>query len=182
MAKVSGPLMSMEASGAFGGALVFGKWKGRPTVRQLVTPANPQSADQQTARNIVRVCGAAQRFANACAANGDGRTLTDLEELKAAAPADQAWNGYLVKQMTGTNNGNYAAASAGWSALAAGEKTAWDAAAAALTPPILAVAQVGAGGVAETAKSAGEVFHAYQYGLFVAGIAAAPSATPPVYA
>ena len=52
MAKVKGPLMSMEASGKFGGALVFGTWKGRPTVRQLVTPTNPQTQGQEDARVV----------------------------------------------------------------------------------------------------------------------------------
>ena len=33
MAKTTGPLFSMDASGKFGGALVFGKWKGRNVVR-----------------------------------------------------------------------------------------------------------------------------------------------------
>ena len=43
--------MSMNAAGAFAGTLVFGKWKGRNTVRQCVTPSNPQTAGQTTARN-----------------------------------------------------------------------------------------------------------------------------------
>lgn len=51
MAKVSGPLMSMDASGKFGGTIVFSKWKGRNVVRQLVVPANPNSAGQEAARN-----------------------------------------------------------------------------------------------------------------------------------
>ena len=64
MAKVTGPLMSMDAAGAFGGTLVFGKWKGRNTVRQLVTPSNPQTAGQTTARNRTRVTGAMQNWVN----------------------------------------------------------------------------------------------------------------------
>lgn len=46
MAKVNGPLFSLEASGKLGNALVYGKWKGRPTVREYVTPANPRTLDQ----------------------------------------------------------------------------------------------------------------------------------------
>jgi len=46
MARVSGPLLSVDASGKFGGAMVFGKWKGRNVVRQLVIPKNPKSAKQ----------------------------------------------------------------------------------------------------------------------------------------
>ena len=46
MVKVSGPMMSMDASGKLGDAVVFSKWKGRNYVRQLVKPANPKSGLQ----------------------------------------------------------------------------------------------------------------------------------------
>ena len=46
--------MSMDAAGAFGGTLVFGKWKGRNTVRQLVTPSNPQKAGQTKPATVPR--------------------------------------------------------------------------------------------------------------------------------
>jgi hypothetical protein len=46
--------MSVDASGKFGGAMVFGKWKGRNYVRQLVTPANPKSAMQTGTRAMLK--------------------------------------------------------------------------------------------------------------------------------
>lgn len=46
MAKVQGPLMSMEASGKVGGAIVFTRWKGRPVCRQYAIPSNPKSPAQ----------------------------------------------------------------------------------------------------------------------------------------
>lgn len=51
MAKVKGPLMSMRASGQLGKTLVFSRWKGEPTVRQHVVPANPNTGGQQAVRN-----------------------------------------------------------------------------------------------------------------------------------
>lgn len=54
MARVTGPLMSVDASGQFGGSLVFGKWKGRNTVRSLVIPKNPNSAKQLGVRAMMR--------------------------------------------------------------------------------------------------------------------------------
>jgi hypothetical protein len=182
MAKVNGPLMSMQASGAFASTMVFANRKGQNVVRQLVIPANPQSAGQETARNIVRVCGAGQKFANLTAEKGEGRTITDKDGLIAAAPAGQTWNSYLVKLMTGVGQVNYDAATAAYALLTGGQKTAWDDAAAALTPPILAVAQKGAGGVSSTAMVAGEVWFHYQYGLYVGALASVPGATPPTYA
>lgn len=183
MAKVTGPLMSLDASGGFGGALVFGKWKGRNTVRQLVTPSNPQSADQQEARNSVRAVGVAQHWANVTTEKGDSRLSTDKALLIAGAPAGQAWNGFLSKSMIGAGGLNYAAAAAAWTALASGVKTAWDTAADALTPAFPETYQAEAFGVAGTPLTSGQGFFHYQYGLYVAGVAsAAPDATPPTYA
>lgn len=46
MVKVQAPALSLGASGQIGGAMVFSTWKGRPYVRALVKPANPQSGGQ----------------------------------------------------------------------------------------------------------------------------------------
>jgi len=53
MARVSGPLHSDAASGKFAGSLVYGTWKGRPYVRQLVQPGNPKSAKQTGVRAMM---------------------------------------------------------------------------------------------------------------------------------
>jgi hypothetical protein len=50
MALVSGPLLSMRASGQIGKSVVFSKWKGRQTARAYVIPSNPQSAAQTEVR------------------------------------------------------------------------------------------------------------------------------------
>lgn len=182
MAKTTGPLMSMDARGKFGGTLVFGYWKGRNTVRQLVTPANPQTANQMANRNAVSVLGAGQRFANLTALVRSDATLTDKLELQAVTPAGQAWNGYLIKQAIGAGSVNYDAASAAYAALTAPQKTAWVDAAAALVPAIPAVAQSGAGGVPAADMTAGEVFFHYVWGLYMAGLTTQPGAVPPTYA
>jgi len=46
MARVSGPLMSFDASGKVADSVVFSKWKGRNYVRQWFKPANPKTAAQ----------------------------------------------------------------------------------------------------------------------------------------
>lgn len=183
MAKATGPLFSMDASGKFGGALVFGKWKGRNTIRQLVTPANPNSTTQEAARNAVRILGGGQKWTNGTAEIRTGETLTDKVLLTAAAPAGQAWNGFMVKSGIGAGSVNFDAAAAAYAALTAPQKAAWDAGAAALTPAILPVNQTVAGGGAGTPATAGAVFFHACYAMYIAGIyAAAPGAVPPDYA
>jgi hypothetical protein len=182
MAKVSGPLFSMEASGAYAGSMVFGKWKGRQYVRQLVIPANPNSADQETARNRLRVTGAIQKWVNATLLKASGETLTDKARITAATPGGYAWNGYLVDNIIGTGGLTYNAAVVAYAALTAAEKTAWDTAAVALSPALAQVFQTVAGGAAGTPMAAGEVFFIYRYALNLLGLAAAPTGTPPTYA
>ncbi|MGH7177243.1 MAG: hypothetical protein ACREJC_07680 [Tepidisphaeraceae bacterium] len=181
MAKTTGPLFSMDASGAFGGALVYSRWKGRPTVRQLVTPANPHAAGQETARNRVRVAGKVQNHVNLETGIKSGQTLTDKARLIAGAPAGFAWNGNLVDEMIGTAAVDYNASDTAWLALTGTERTAWDTAAAALTPAYTAVPQTVAGGGAGASKTAGYAFWQHQRALTLALGDAAPTGTPPTY-
>ena len=182
MAKVTGPLMSMDAAGAFGGTLVFGKWKGRNTVRQLVTPSNPQTAGQTTARNRTRVTGAMQNWVNTTTMKAPTQTLTDKERIKAVTPGGQAWNGYLTASIIGAGGLSYDAAQTAFAALTSEQKAAWAAEAASFTPVINDVYQADPGGMAGTPITAAEVFFIYQYALSLIGLADTPGAVPPNYA
>lgn len=51
MAKVNAPLLSFSASGTIAGTQTYSRWKGRPYVRQRVTPSNPNTSGQQLTRN-----------------------------------------------------------------------------------------------------------------------------------
>ena len=62
MAKVSGPLMSMTASGSLAKTLCFSVWKGKAYVRNHVIPSNPQSDGQQTARSGLGAAGKMNHF------------------------------------------------------------------------------------------------------------------------
>jgi hypothetical protein len=59
MAKVTGPLMSMSASGKLADSIVFFTWKGRNVVRQFLIPANPQSTAQGDQRVVMGGTGRA---------------------------------------------------------------------------------------------------------------------------
>lgn len=53
MARATGPLMSLGASGSVAKTIVFSHWKGRPYVREHVTPANPRSQSQVGGRAMM---------------------------------------------------------------------------------------------------------------------------------
>ncbi|MCJ7828227.1 MAG: hypothetical protein MUP81_00605 [Dehalococcoidia bacterium] len=93
MAKVTGPLYSMTASGKIADAMVFFSWKGISVVRQWLIPHNKQSVDQGDQRQILggvgRACGAVK--------------ATSVYETKLNVavniPTDQTRQSYLVKRI-----------------------------------------------------------------------------------
>lgn len=89
MAKVTSPLMSLDASGSVAGAITFSKWKGRNYVRQLVIPANPRTSGQQATRAAL---GAAGRMNSQVESESDAQIA-----LNAAAPSGQSGVGYWAK-------------------------------------------------------------------------------------
>lgn len=62
MAKVTGPLLSLAASGTVADTTTFGKWKGIPYVRQKVNPSNPNTSGQQSTRNTFKAAGESWRL------------------------------------------------------------------------------------------------------------------------
>jgi len=52
MARLTGALFSLAASGTIADTLTFAKWKGIQYVRTRVVPANPQSVGQQEVRGV----------------------------------------------------------------------------------------------------------------------------------
>ena len=106
MAKVTGPLYSMSASGKIANAMVFFGWKGTNVVRQWLKPANPQSAGQGDARIIMGGTGKAVGAINTGSAFH--QQLIDLGLI----PGGQTKQSYLVKYIIDhylNNATNYAA-------------------------------------------------------------------------
>lgn len=91
MAKVTGPLMSMTASGKLADTIVFFSWKGIATVRQWLVPANPQSADQGDIRLVLGGLGRGCGKVEPNSAFHD--QLKDLDVI----PAQQTKQSYLVQ-------------------------------------------------------------------------------------
>jgi len=59
MAKATGPLYSLSASGKLANAMVYFTWKGINVVREWLKPANPQSATQGDQRIMIGGTGRA---------------------------------------------------------------------------------------------------------------------------
>lgn len=91
MAKVTGPLMSMSASGKIADAIVFFGWKGTNVVRQWLKPSNPQSTGQGDTR--IAMGGTGRAVGKIAVDSAFHQQLIDL----ALIPGGQTKQSYMVK-------------------------------------------------------------------------------------
>ena len=96
MAKVTGPLYSMSASGKIANAMVFFGWKGINVVRSWVIPANPQSASQGD--NRIFLGGTGRAAGKVVAGSVFAQQLIDLGLI----PSGQTKQSYLVQYIIDT--------------------------------------------------------------------------------
>jgi len=91
MAKVTGPLYSMTASGKIADAMVFFGWKGISVVRQWLKPANPMTEDQGDVRLLLGALGASAKAAK----------VTSLYRVDAGtyAGVSNTWVSKMVKYL-----------------------------------------------------------------------------------
>lgn len=91
MARVTGPLFSIDASGTVGKTITFTKWKGRNVVRQRVIPMNPKSALQTGTRAMFQ-------YLTRVWAAIDGTAQATWDEL-AAGKAVSAFNAFVGENL-----------------------------------------------------------------------------------
>jgi len=65
MAKVRGPILSINARGQIGKSQVYAQWRGVPYARSYVIPSNPNTVAQQQVRGTFSWLSAAWMFAPA---------------------------------------------------------------------------------------------------------------------
>lgn len=97
MAKLVGPLMSLEARGKLGDALVYFPFKGRNVVRAWTIPTNPRDIDQKLIRQKIGSLGKfVSKIIRVTSVIVNGSKMYQL--VKADTPATQIWNAWLVKK------------------------------------------------------------------------------------
>lgn len=95
MAKVTGPLMSIEATGKFADSIVFDR---RGFARGYTIPSNPRTEDQQATRLAMKAAQTAAKRLN----------TETREKLRQAY--GYRWNAKLLSAALGANLENYNAA------------------------------------------------------------------------
>lgn len=113
MAKSPAPFMSINPSGSIAGLLTASRWKGRPYLRLLVTPSNPQTASQSAVRSILGACAKACKAVLTSFVDNAGVGSPFFTFARDSAPSGQSWVSWLQKE---TYNASSAIDSA-WSSL-----------------------------------------------------------------
>jgi hypothetical protein len=102
MAKVTGPLFSLDARNAIGKAIVYSYWRGVNYVRARVIPKNPNSEDQQAVRSLIT--DASQAWYNE-----DSPIDTAYKAAYGVYAEGQPFSGFnaFIKDCFGKNGGKY---------------------------------------------------------------------------
>ena len=174
MAKVSGPLFSQEASGKFGGALVYARRRGQNVVRSLVIPSNPQTDNQVAQRIRLAVMGLITKRINVGKWTYAGQTEDIKEHFQGRVRTGEVWNSAFGREALGPANATYIAQLAVFEALTDDQQEVWNVAA---ETAIAGLADYTRG---ETTIDSGFMLFLAEYTLAEGGYGDAFSTTVPV--
>lgn len=165
MSKVTGPLLSLSASGTFGKTLTSRVWKGTNVMALKSNPSNPRTEGQMAARAIFASIGKVTKRADL--------TEAVVTWLKGSAPAGQTWGSYFGRLYSGTNNAHFEAAKVAYNTVGnATVKGYFDDAAGQA-----GIESVDLDGTANTQVPAGLALWVSYDAMYLAGEPSAPAAT-----
>ena len=93
MAKVNGPLLSLNASGTVGKTILYSNWNGRQTCALKNTPSNRRTVPQMRVRAYLAY---ALKLSKLLDRNGPV-----YEFMKTKVPAGLTWSSFMTKQLIG---------------------------------------------------------------------------------
>ena len=126
MAKVEGPLMSVSATGTFGGVITYVRARGQQVVRRLTIPSNPQTQGQAENRTLIRLTGMIISRVNLNqVGKSDGSTMTPLEYFLSIRVSPNTWNSEFNRRGFPSSGKTLTADLAAWDGLTQTEKDAW---------------------------------------------------------
>jgi hypothetical protein len=95
MAKVTGPLLSLDASGSVANTMTFSRWKGRNYVRQRVIPTYTNSATQAKIRQLISDASIAWKSNDTVGAVTIDSAYKTAYEVAAAGQAISGFNLFM---------------------------------------------------------------------------------------
>jgi len=105
MAKTTGPLLSLGASGSVGKTLTFATWKGVSYVRQLVKPTYTNTTEQAKVRSLMSDATIAWKTSATVGAIAINAAYKLAYNTAAAGTAMSGFN-LFIKQVVALNGGS----------------------------------------------------------------------------
>lgn len=97
-ARVTGPLLSLDATQSVGGAMTFKHWRGYNVVNRKANPGNPQTSAQGEVRSYLAAGGKITKTVDTT-----GNVASELREV---APSGQSYLSFFVREILGGGNQN----------------------------------------------------------------------------
>lgn len=98
--RLTGPAMSLGASGSMAKTLVFSIWKGQPYGRLRVIPVNRKTTAQKAVRSILGTIAKACRAVLTATADMSAHVGSQFfQDGNTKAPAGQSWISFLQKSL-----------------------------------------------------------------------------------
>lgn len=95
MAKVTGPLLSLDASGSIASTMTYSRWKGINYVRQRVIPTYSNTSLQMAIRDLVRDASQAWKSNATITPTTIDATYKNAFELAASGTGQSGFNLYM---------------------------------------------------------------------------------------
>lgn len=105
MAKVTGPLLSLDASGSVAKTMTFSRWKGINYVRQRVTPTYTNTSLQAAIRDLMKQASEAWLAGSTVGAVDIDESYKDAFDAAAQGQAYSGFNLY-IRTCVAKNNGS----------------------------------------------------------------------------
>lgn len=105
MAKVTGPLLSLDASGSIANTMTFSRWKGRNYVRQRVIPTYTNTTLQAKVRALISDASIAWKSGATVGATTIDATYKSDYEAVASGQAISGFN-LFIRECVQKNGGS----------------------------------------------------------------------------
>lgn len=179
MAKMTGPLLSMDARGMIGGRYVYQRAMGETVMRyrwqQNQTITADQAPYQQAHGQITHLISWIKREKPHFNTSG----VDDYQMLREIAGRRDRWNDFVRRQMLKHEQTNMIHIAALWAAMTPTEQAQWDTEAASVAPGLAGYTGKSPPGWPAPTWSAGYLLHLYFWILYLTGATTTePGSTP----
>ena len=179
MAKMNGPLLSMEARGMIARRYVYQRTQGGQAMRYHWPGAQPITAAQAPHQQLHGWLTHIISFVKQQRPHLNSTGADDYVYLRALAGPEQRWNDLIRRRMMHGNTSPLASVRASWNALTKPQKIAWETEAAARAPGLAAYVGAAPATWPEPVFTPGQCWYLYRWIAFLLSITtAAPGSWP----